>query len=153
MKKKIFLLLLIVLLLAAGCASSSKVPTQELLGASDEALVSARGKGDAVSYEIDGESVIQQRKYEEELFGMSAQVEYMFSDDEDVAQIVATFPGVDKEELINAVSYHLDISPIIVQNESEELDFMARWEKDGISYICRRIPDSSYYVLIEKINS
>ena len=150
MKKKILASLIMFLILLAGCTSSPKVPTQELLGVSDEALVSARGEGDEVSYEIDGESVIQQRKYEEELFGMSAQVEYMFSDDEDVAQIVATFPGVDKEELVNAVSYHLDISPIIVQNESEELDFMARWEKDGISYTARRIPESSYYVMIEK---
>ena len=150
MKKKILASLIMFLILLAGCTSSPKVPAQELLGVSDEVLVSARGEGDEVSYEIDGESVIQQRKYEEELFGMSAQVEYMFSDDEDVAQIVATFPGVDKEELVNAVSYHLDISPIIVQNESEELDFMARWEKDGISYTARRIHESSYYVMIEK---
>lgn len=153
MNKKILASLIMVLFFAAGCTTSPKVPTQELLGVSDESLVSARGEGEAVSYEIRGESVTQQRKYDEELFGMSAQVEYMFSDDENVAQIVATFPGVDKEELINAVSYHLDTSPIIVQNESEEFDFMARWEKDGIFYIARRIPDSSYYVLIEKQKS
>ncbi len=150
MNKKI-LSVLLALFIFAGCTASRQVATEDLLGASDEMLVSARGEGDAVRYEIDGKSVIQQRKYEEELFGMSATVEYMFSDDLDVAQIVATFPGADEEELVNAVSYHLNISPIIVQNESEEFDFMARWEKDGIAYIARRIPDSSFYVLIEKL--
>lgn len=150
MNKKI-LSVLLALFIFAGCTVSPQVASEELLGASDERLVSARGEGDAVRYEIAGESVIQQRKYEEKLFGMSAQVEYMFSDDLTVAQIVATFPGVDKEDLVNAISYHLDISPIIVQNESEEFDFLARWEKDGIVYIARRIPSSDYYVLIEKL--
>lgn len=151
MRRKILALVLMLVFALSGCMAEKRVSAPELLGAGDEALVSARGEGSEVSYEIDGERKLQQRKYQEELFDMPAQVEYMFSDDEYVAQIVATFPGVDKNELINAVSYHLDISPVIVQNESEELDFMARWEKDGIAYVARRIPDASYYVLIEKM--
>lgn len=161
--KRIFCCLLAALCLTsllAGCSQNpvrgpkntgEKKTAAQLLGATDDELVAQRGEGEVQDYAYQGSRLIQQRKYQEELFGLSAQVEYLYSDDQHIQQIVGTFPDTDKEAVVEAITQFLG-EPKELQTESEELDFMARWEQDGIVYIVRRIPDSVAYVLMEKLN-
>ena len=61
MRRKILAIVTMLVFALAGCMAEKRVSTPELLGAGDEALVSARGVGSEVSYEIDGERKLQQR--------------------------------------------------------------------------------------------
>lgn len=150
--KKLILISVICLIFIAGCTPIAPVDAHSLLGASDSELVSARGEGQISSYRMGDEEFIHQRKYDEEMFGLNAIVEYLYSDEQRVAQIVATFPEVNEDELVSAVSSNLGAEPVTLQKESDEYDFLARWEKDGVVWISRRIPNSALYVLIEKID-
>jgi len=153
MKKRIFAIIATALCFAlfiCGCADNPSRESVEYLGASDGELIADRGEGEATSYGVDGNQIIQQRKYKEKLFGLDAQVEYLFSDNGFVNQIVAIFPNVSEQQLIEAASETLGES-VALQKESDELDFMARWEAKGIAYVCRRIPNADLYILMEKL--
>ncbi len=150
--KKLILASVLCLIFLVGCTPIVPTEAHSLLGASDSELVSSRGEGQISTYRMGDEDIIHQRKYEEKMFGLDAVVEYLYSDEQRVVQIVATFPEVSEEELVNAVSSNLDTGPVTLQKESDEYDFLARWEKDGVTWISRRIPNSALYVLIEKSN-
>ena len=148
--KKLLSALLSMLIVISGCAPKGATPAHLLLGAGDDELSQSRGEGQVSKYTAEGKEKIQMRRYAEEMFGMDATVEFMYSDEQKVSQIVATFGETDEEKLVNAVSYHLEQQPVAVQNESEEFDFSARWEKDGIIWTAGKIPASALYVMIEK---
>ena len=143
------------ILLAAACgardAQSTMAPEMQL-GRSDAELAAACGEGAVTDYEHEGERFVISRRYEDEVvLGLKASVEYMLSDAQVVAQAIALFTDADRDAVVSAMKKNL--GPITtLQEESEELDFMAECEKDGVRYIARRIPDGGYYLMFERIS-
>ena len=120
----------------------------EYLGLTDAQLVEKKGEGQVSRYDFEGKSYVAQRKYEEKVFGMDAQVEYMFSDDQQVYQIVASFLQNERDSVENALMEALG-EPTERQEESDELDYKLVWNNDGVAYTIRQAPDAFLYLIVE----
>lgn len=147
MKKYIILITAVLILLLAGCQSKDKkqevnIPEQEqvvrektsdFIGANDSAMVENKGEGEAVTYTKNGNQVISQRKYQEKLFELDAEVEYFYSDAGTISEIVAVFDGIERDAIISKMVQELG-DPQEKQEETAETQFRYFWEKDGKTY-------------------
>lgn len=148
MKKYALLLLALIFMLFCACSDSPKTPAEQLLGADDAQLVQERGEGVATEYEYEGKTLIMQRRYDEGIFGLDAYAEYMYSDAQQVNQIVFTFEDASLEQVLDAATQNLG-EPKQKNDQTADLDFMVLWEKGNVTYTLRTIPNAGIYLLIE----
>lgn len=164
MKKQIVWIALVLMLLVAGCQSGTEeeptvnIPEQEdivrektedFLGASDNAMVENKGEGQAVTHTKEGKQVISQRKYQEKLFNLEADVEYFYGDDGLVSEIVAVFQEDSRETIVSEMTKELG-EPKEKQEETEETQFRYFWEKDGDTYTLLDPQNAAPAVIIQK---
>ena len=167
MKKYRIVIAAALVLLTAGCQSGDKkqeevnVPsveqvvrekTSDFLGASDNDIVESKGEGEAVTYTQNGTQVISQRKYQEKLFGLDADVEYFYGDEGSISEIVAVFNGVERDAIVSGMAEELG-EPQEKQEESAETQFRYFWEKDGKIYTLLDPQNAAPAVIIQEKKS
>ncbi len=144
MKKQILACAALALLLLSGCGKQQEVSippsepvvrekTEDFIGAGDTELTEKKGEGAAQTYNKNGEQRVAQRKYDERLFDLNAEVEYFYGDHGTVTEIVAVFADAPRATIAANITKQLG-EPKEKQEETAETQFRYTWEKDGKTY-------------------
>ena len=140
---------ILLLLTLFACSARNSVDVSSMLGANDQKLVQEKGDGEKTSYTFNGNDKVMQRSYDEICFGLESNVEYFYSDEQYVSQIVVTFKSADEKEVISAISNELS-KPYKNQEETPDFEMSVCWIKSGCEYELKRVPSGPIYLLIQE---
>lgn len=118
------------------------------LGKSDSEVVELKGTGNAQTYQRDGSTFIISRGFNENIFGLPCNTEYMYADNQTVSQIITEFAEPSSDAVLDAVTASLG-NPATIQQQTADTQFKAVWHKDSFTYTLIRQPASKLYMIIE----